>query len=317
MLTYATLEDFKIAKQITQIKQGTSGASQQRIEEGENKIQDYLLRATAFIKRFTRRDFFPWRENRTFPIPHSFLDLSMRRFTLADLYLDNDLLEVHTLINGTSGGTLSFGTDYFLLESNITPHYAIQLKFPNFWGGQSFAATSYSYEEPVIEIDAIWGFHNGYKRTNEAWVDTLETVQDGGITETQSSLTITSITGRDANYMRQFTVGNLLKIEDEFLEVVEITAGTSPDPHTMTVLRGVRGTIAAAHDEGTKIYRWLVEPDITEACLQIAKTWRESDTSAGGRFGVNDVSAGVEIGIPADPLNTIKMYQRSIVGLGV
>ena len=99
---------------------------------------------------------------------------------------------------------------------------------------------------------------------------------------------------------------------------LRVNLGTDPDtdPNRVKVIRGIRGTTAVAHTDPTsKIYKWHVEDDIVEARLQIAKTWRESDTSAGGRIGVNDYSAGVEIGIPADPLNTIKMYQRSLINI--
>lgn len=316
MLTYATLEDFKIAKQIKEIK--PPKIDPERMQAADEKIIEYLSRATRFINRFTRRDFFPWRETRRYPIPHRFSDLSMRRYTLANLFFDQDLLAVKQLTNG-NGDTLIENTDFFLMESNLWPKNAIQLLFPNFWGGGfEIAVLSRAFDQPIIVVDGIWGYHDGYGRPDEAWVDTYDTVAATGITANDKTIVIGDTDERDALNQMKYTAGTMLKIDDEFMEVTGLTLGTDPDtdPNRVKVIRGIRGTTAVAHTDPTsKIYKWHVEDDIVEACLQIAKTWRESDTSAGGRIGVNDYSAGVEIGIPADPLNTIKMYQRSLINI--
>lgn len=317
MITYATLEDFKIAKQIKEIKAPNIAAD--KLQNADDKIIDYLVRATRFINRFTRREFFPWRETRKFAVPHRFNDLSMRRFTLADLYFDQDLLAVNSLTNG-NGDTLIENTDFFLMESNMWPKNAVQLKFPNYWGGlYSTGILSRSFDEPIIIVDGIWGYHDIYGRPNESWIDTYDTVGSAGIDATSRNIVVGDFDDKDALNMAKYVIGHLLKIDDEYMEVVGTKLGTDPntDPNTIKVIRGVRGTTAVAHTDPTsKIYKWRVVDDITEACYQIAKTWRESDTSAGGRLGVSDYSAGVEIGIPADPLNTIKMYQRSMIAIG-
>lgn len=316
MLTYATLEDFKIAKQIKEIKPPNIAAD--KLQWADDKIIDYLVRATRYINRFTRREFFPWRETRKFAVPHKYLDLSMRRLTQGDLFFDHDLLQVKQLTNG-NGDVLTENTDFFLLESNIYPKNAVQLKFPNYWGGVYNAAIlSRSFDEPIIIVDAIWGYHDIFGRPNEAWVDTYDTVSPSLIDASTKSIQVGDFDDKDAQYMTKYTVGNLIMIDDEFMEITGTKLGTDPDtdPNTIQVIRGVRGTTAVAHtNTASKIYKWRVVDDITEACYQIAKTWRESDTSAGGRLGVSDYSAGVEIGIPADPLNTIKMYQRSMIAI--
>lgn len=310
MLTYATLDDFKVAKQVKNIKVGTSGITAEALALADDKIIDYLKRATRYINRFTRREFFPRIQTRRYPVPHKFLDLQLRRFLTAPLYLDEDLLEIIELENG-AGFVLTEGEDYFFNDANIYPLQAVELKFPNFWGGQyEIGILSRTFNEPIINITGIWGYHDGYPRDDEAWVNTLEVVPVGGIDDSQTTISVTDANGKDNNYVTRFVAGNMIKIDSEFLEVVEINdAGT-----TLTVIRGVRGSTAAAHDEGATIFKWKVVEDIVEATIQIAKTWREADTAIAGRIGVTDLSAGVEIGIPGDPLNVIKMYQRTYVG---
>jgi len=310
MLTYATLEDFKIAKQIKNITSGNSGISQEKLALADSKIIDYLARATRHVNNTTHREFFPYREVRKFPVPHAFGDLQMRRFLFADLYLDEDLLEVIEFKNG-NGDILTEGEDFFFQNTNIYPHYAVALKFPNYWGGMyNLGILSRTFDEPIIQVTGIWGYHDKYPRKNEAWVDTLDTVTVA-INDTTTSISVADADGKDGINTKRFTEGYLLKIDSEFVEITEVdTTG-----NTLTVLRGARGTTAAEHDAGAKIYRWRVIEDIVEATMQIAKTWREADTAAGGRLGVGEMSAGVEIGIPGDPLTIIKMYQKSFVGL--
>lgn len=322
MLTYATLDDFKVAKQVKNIIPSASGVSAERLAEAEEKINDYLARATRYINRFTRREFFPYKQTRRYPVPHKFLDLQLRRFLTADLYLDEDLLDVLILQNGTvNDSALVRDTDYFFNVSNIYPIQSIELKFPNFWGGAyEVGILSRTFNEPIIEVNGIWGYHDKYPRADEAWVDTLETIPLGGILATDTSFIATDPNGTDRLGMQRFQAGYMIMVDQrtedtpEDIEFIEVT-GVDTDTNTVSFIRGVRGTAPMDLIEGGRIMRWRVVEDIVEACLQIAKTWRESDTAAGGRLGVSDISAGVEIGIPADPLNVIKMYQKSFVGV--
>lgn len=309
MLTYATLDDFKIAKQIKRITPGDkAGITAELLALADEKISDYLIRATRYISRFTRRDFFPYRQIRKFPVPHTFSDLRERRYLSSDLYMDEDLLEVKQLANEEQ--ILRPNKDYFFQTANIYPIQAIGLKFPNFWGGLYAATTmSRAFDDPVINVDGIWGYHDRYPRENEAWVDTKDTV-GSDIDATQTSITVSDADGKDAQYLRRFTIGNLIRVEEEFMEVVDINTTSN----TLTVLRGIRGTEASAHLSTKKIFRWRVVEDIVQACMVVAKVWRESDTAAGGRMGVTDMSAGIEIGIPGDVQTIIKMYQRTFVG---
>lgn len=304
-LTYAVLEDFIEMKDLNK-----SGIIVDISEIGRTKIEQYLVRATRFIQRHTRRDFFAWRETRKYPVPYAFYDLALRRFPSAHLQLDQDLLEVYNLNNGQEDVAPDF---YFPVDLNIKPHYALALKFPKYWGG-AFGGVSpvRRFDEGIIEIDGLWGYAEntgGWRYPEDFWIDTQFTLT-ADLSDSSTVINIPSLSTRqDVIGEKPFVAGRMLRIGDEFLEII----AANTDTNTITVRRGARGSTALTHLVGTLIERWRVIEDITEACLQIAKTWREADISAGGRIGVSDVSPGAELSIPTDPLTILKSYSRSMI----
>lgn len=296
MITYATSDEFMSMKDIG--KTGLMVVSSTSVD----KIDDYLQRATRYIERATRRYFVPRFETREYAVPYSFYDLAVRRYPQAHLTLDMDLLEV-TAIN--SGNTSLTSSDYYLLEHNIYPKHIVALNYPNYWGNTTLGR----YDAPVISITGFWGYADfGYP--SEHWIDTTQVVEAGGIDATQTVITIVDSDTDDDLGLKAFQKGGLLRVDDELMEIILVNA---PLDNQVTVRRGVRGTTAVAHDVDTVIYRWRVIDDIKEVCLQVAKTWREADVSAGGRIGVSDVSPGAELSIPEDPLSILKSYHRTLL----
>lgn len=300
MLTYTTLSEFKRYMSVNRGGQVAVSAGDAFGTEDNERVMAYLRRATDFISTITKRDFFPWIQTRNYAAPWAYIDLTIRRLPRAHLKLDQDLLEVIEL---TSSGTEVESDSYFLLEHNIYPKRVIVLS-GGWWGGSSSR-----YDQPSIEVNAIWGFHNSqYTVPNTAWIDTLEVVPLGGITANQTTITLTDVDSTDSLYLTRLNVGNLIRIGNEFMEIIGLDTGTN----VVTVLRGVRGSTAAAHDAGVKIYRWRVVEPIVGATYQIAKTFMEKDISAGGRTAVSDISVDIEQ-IPLDAVATIKRYTRSIL----
>ncbi len=300
MLTYATLGEFKRLKQIEQLVNAA----------GDATVTSYLLRATRFIDRYTRREFFPWRETRNLAIPSAFMDLRMRRFLSADLPLDADLLEVESLLT-SNDDELTEGEHFFTLPPNIYPKAFIALKSPNLWtgsNGNTFRLGTH-FKEPILTITALWGYSEYYNR-GEAWIDTEDVIKVSGLTASASDneITVNDVDAYTPYGGVRFEKGKLLKMGNEMMIVKD-----NPDAqrNRVPVQRAARGTELETHDIGDSIYSWRVHEDIVEATIQVAKTFRESDVAAGGRLGVSDISAGVEISIPADPLNIIKSYVRS------
>ncbi|RMG88670.1 MAG: hypothetical protein D6712_03175 [Chloroflexi bacterium] len=302
MLTYATVDDFIKMRELDKV-----GLTVGVMDKERDNIRAYLMRATSFAQRYTRRDFFPARQVRKFPIPHTFFDLSIRRLPYANLYVDQDLLEVYSIDNN---GQILNSTDFYLIDNNVMPYYGIALSATaqSGWRVYGFAR----HEEPIISVDALWGFatnSSGKRYPDDYWINTTVSLS-ADIDDTTTTISIpTPSTVRDNLWQYAFTEGRLLKIEDEFMVVMSV----DDSANAITVQRGARGSTAASHLSGNVIYRWNVPEDIVEAVLQIAKTMREADVSIGGRIGVSDVSPGVELSMPADALRILTSYQRSMV----
>lgn len=301
-LTLATLDDFLEMKDINK----TGVISVASLSSGYSKIESYLRRATRYIERMTRREFFPYIATKSYPIPHAFNDLRMHRYPTAHVKLHGDLLEVTQFLFETTEIT---SDDYYLMESNIYPKTTAVIRLSSSIGLTSIGSTK-RFDEPVIHITGTWGYTDAVRYPADAWLDTYETVPAGGLTANATSFTASDVDGDDENFRKRFVKGRLLKINDEFIEVVD----TNTTSNAVTIRRGARGSTASVHAEGDVIYSWQVTQDIVEATLQVAKTWRESDIAAGSRLGVSDYSAGVEVNIPADPARIIKSYERSVLG---
>ncbi len=196
------------------------------------------------------------------------------------------------------------GQDYYLLEMNSSPYYAYRLKFPNSWYG-TYALQNWQFKSPQVYVTGFWGYQRLY---SEAWVNTLETVPVAGITSTATTFTLSDVDGTDDIGETRIEVGMLLRIDNELMWVTAVNTTSN----LVTVLRGRHGTMPLAHTSGTRILRYQVERDIQEACLSCAKTWKQSDDSIGGRQGVTDMSAGVEISMPKDVVEILKRYVKTI-----
>lgn len=180
------------------------------------------------------------------------------------LLFDDPFLELVEIEDG-EGTTLtayvrSTDTGDYILSGRTTPYYQIGLAEN---GSKNWYAYNGSVQD-AIAIDAYWGFRRRY---SEAWLTSNDTVQNNPLSSNATSLTVTDADGLDSEGLTpRFSYGQLLKIESEFLEVVDVNTTTN----ALTVNRGVRGTTAAAHAQGTPISIFAPEPTVTRAALRWA-----------------------------------------------
>lgn len=226
----------------------------------DDLIMEHIISASDLISQTCQRSFVPYRENRLYDARGEHIDGSTLR-------LHADLLAITTLTNGD--GTLITSGQYALPRGY--PKWRIDLL--------TSAGLSWLYStdwQNAISIDGLWGYHEDY---SSAWVSTGDTVKDtDGINASVQTITVADADGKDARYRLRFQVGHILKIEDEFMRVVAVTAAAT---NTVIVLRGQLGTTAATHAKDTAISSYAPMRNVEQACISLAIWLHRNRATAG------------------------------------
>ncbi|MCY4463990.1 MAG: hypothetical protein OXE46_00465 [Chloroflexi bacterium] len=116
----------------------------------------------------------------------------------------------------------------------------------------------------ALSIRGIWGWHD---RWTTAWRDSHDSLSSA-IDADAKTLGLADAAGIDATGASpRFKVGQLLRIADEYLRVIDIDSAGSQ----LTVLRGVNGSTASAHASGLGIDSYAPPPAIVDLCLRYAE----------------------------------------------
>jgi hypothetical protein len=217
------------------------------------RLLNALEAAAASIERATGRRFSPHRGVRL----HDYT-------SPVELLLEDDLLDLLAITNG-DGAAIPLG-DVIRLPDSV-PHSVLRLT-----GSSAFFYMRSPLE--AISVTGIWGWH---ERWSTAWRSTSDSVQNNPLTASSITLTVADADGADAiGEMPRFQVGHLLKIDDEYLRVIAVNTTSN----ILTVLRGVNGTSAAAHNQNTPISTYQPPADVEALALRWAAwLYREPDTS--------------------------------------
>lgn len=218
----------------------------------DSRLLTLLEAAAALLEQGTQRHFTP----RYATIAHSF-----NLYDSAGLLLQQDLLALTSLINGD-------GSSIPLSHVVILPG---ELRLIN---GAVFVYDNTPLN--AIDVTGIWGWHDDWLN---AWRDSGDTVQNNPLSAAGLSLTVNDVDGADAeNDLPRFQVGQLLKIEDEYLRVLAVNTVAN----TLTVLRGVNGSPATSHAQNTPIRVYQPPRDAELVCLRLAAwLYREPDNEFG------------------------------------
>lgn len=192
---------------------------------------------------------------------------SVERLFSGDIYLDvskYDLLAIDELLNGD--GTEITASDYILepIDSNIKNRIRLKRSSNVIWQGDANG----NYEQ-VISLKGLFGYNRNYPN---CFVDTLEVIPEGGLSSSSNLLLLSNVSGIAEDLISpRIQVGQMLKIEDEFVSVLSISSDDYGD--LLTLKRAYNNTTAVAHDAGKQIYVYRPDDDIVQIALRLVQ-WR-------------------------------------------
>lgn len=141
-----------------------------------------------------------------------------------------------------------------------------------------------------VSIPGLWGFHSDYAH---AWT-AVDALAAAITTTSATTFTVADADGVDAyGVAPRFSIGNLVRIDDEFMEVTGVNTTTN----TITVLRGVNGSTAATHSISAAVATYQVEPAVKTAVARQAAFQYER---RGAFVSVEVQGMGTEIRYPND-----------------
>lgn len=276
----------------------------------DTKLETFAQQSSRSIERYCRRRFDVRYETRLLDYPiaarSAFGVYSAEMFVAqmnaagdlgqGRLKVDDDLLSVSELLNGEE--TEVVASDYVLEPANVYPKHSIRLKSGS---GLYWLPDSDGNREQVISVTGLWGYHDRY---SDAWVNSLDTVQNNPLTAIATSLTVSDGDGLAGDgAANRFQAGQLIQIESEFLEVSYVSS------NTLTVVRGANGSTAAAHAQGTAISIYRPMPDVVLAATRlIAWRYRQKDANSFNRETI--LETGVYIAPTAMPPDVVSLLPR-------
>lgn len=299
MIHYATLH---------QVRQYLGAASTETSDDA--KLTTFIRQSVRSIDKRCRRRFDVRRETLSFDVPKARIE-RLGTYNLEDaiyllnaagelsklaLRLDQDLLDVEEVTNGNDVEVTS--AQYVLLPNNLYPKHIVKIRdeVGVYWQSEADGGT-----EQAIDIDGHWGYHPYY--SDDAWVDTLDEVEDNPLTAAATSLTVNDIDGDAADLQdTRIQVGNMLRIEDEYLYVQAVDT----DTNIATVSRGFHGTDAAAHVQNTQVEVYRPWDDIVLATIRLV-VWRYRQKDVDVFDKANILGTGIQISPSAMPPDVLEM----------
>ena len=156
--------------------------------------------------------------------------------------------------------TEGIGNDFLLEPYNRSPKTLMKLEedtTDSLYGGQQ-----------TLTILGEWGW-----QTDKVSLSTIDAI---GSTTTAA----VSVSSGAGTY-----VGDTIIIDTEQLYVSAVSG------NNLTVIRGVNGTTAATHSDGVTYYKWKYADDVTQAALDIARTyWRSRDAGLTSIIGTGEMA---------------------------
>ena len=253
-----------------------------------------IQQASVDIDLITHRRFYPVVETRVFDTPYK----------TNDLFLNDSLLDVTEVLNGD--GSAVPVASLKLVPYNTRTHHSIRL-LPNI---STWKNSGSGYSDAAITVTGVWAHCADY---TSGWMD-LDILAANMLIGATSFEATPSV----------FYSGMLLKIDDEFIyvssvdaPVVTIPPTVPPDAtDTVHIIRGVNGTVAAAHSAAAVVYRWNPGRDIAMLTAAAATAYYHLKSNPSGNSYTLD---GVSFETPKDVTEFIRtrLVQLNLIKVGI
>jgi hypothetical protein len=251
------------------------------------------------VNIITRKEFAPRLETRYFDRRSD--DINDAWDTL-DLPEELMSLTSVTLADDTS---LVINTDVRMWPRGKTPALQLQLT-------PSATVTWRDAGENNNDITVVgeWGYRTYYD--TEAWQLSGDAVSTDAVTTSATTIKVTDADGPNyVNETPRFDIGQLIKIDSEYMAVVD--TDTESTPNTITVIRAVRGTTAATHEVAAPISVFIPELPIIRATQLIAFfDWARRGDKTRATFDGVTVVAGIEV--PNEVAEILNRYMLLQIG---
>lgn len=279
MQTYVSLKDFKGA-----------GIANLTGDAYDSRLLPHLEAVSRQIEAYLGgRWFYPRIETRYFPGDGG----NVQKFP------GLDIISISALLEDTTGDatydTTWASSDYILAPYENDP---TNLSYPKPYGKlevdqrSTGSKTSFGKGQQRFKMTGKFGFCELTEATGA-------TINEGA----QFSSSDTTLTVDVGSYI---SVGDTLVIESEYLYVSGQEVGSGND---FTVVRGMHGSTAAAHDDGTAISRLVYPRNLVQACIEHAsRHWGRGPTNY-----MEDARLSDERGFTLDVRQLLDPFKRFVV----
>jgi hypothetical protein len=285
-ILYSSLDEYHAYKEISTALASLTNADKQNI------LRD-LRAASRRVDRYCHRSFYPWVGAHSY----DFEDVWEIRFH------PHDLLEIDTLTTGGTDLTSVASSEYDLLTGDAYDLYPKSRLLIHTDSGTTLDIGP-RYEQSNA-VTGWWGYHEDW---DNAFLSSLDTVQDAPLSAAATSLTVADADAADENGVTpRFQVGQLLRIEDELLYVSAINTTTN----VLTVARGQSGSTAASHVATTAINIYQAMADVKEATLIIASYMLALPQAPFGTTQTLEAKYQMRLSIPETAVELLEPFKRS------
>lgn len=237
--------------------------------------------------------FVPTLETREFIVESGRINSFLRTFDISHHPNGGYLLDLDAAVVGST--TLTVGTHVNPFPSATVPPFKtlrlISSTYSNWYG---FNCTS-ELDLLTLSVTGKWGLHRDYAN---AWTN-VDTLAAAIVSTSATSFTVANVDGVDVyGVTPRISAGNLVRIDDEYMDVISTDTGTN----TVNVRRGVLGTTAATHLISAPVATFQVENAIRRVAARQAGLMLKRQ----GAYVTVEVQGMSEVRYPQDLLAEVR-----------